>query len=250
MSSPVWWEAATNVILPWPQKLKRENKTTEFLTLEASCASSSSLPIKQLAINDIVAISKYVTRCWAFVVWAWVSANQKIPCLFWHETHTEDLHARFPTRPEEDEGRKVRESTEVDRIDQLTEESRSYNLWTKICVRGWVSVPCGFVGISLEYTLAHRCTESYAKVSQTSPFLRLELNQVRVFVYSLFSHPVGCILCVRKEMWNTPGRRWEKPLNDQMAMSGLGSWDSGGRLAVYCHSIRNKAVQKTSQTMK
>ena len=41
-------------------------------------------------------------------------------------------------------------------------------------VRGWVSVPGGFVRISLEYTLAlaHKCTESYAKVSQTSPFLR------------------------------------------------------------------------------
>ena len=38
-------------------------------------------------------------------------------------------------------------------------------------------------------------------------------------------------------MWNTPGRRWEKPLDDLMVMSGLGSWDSGGRSAVYCHNI-------------
>ena len=30
-------------------------------------------------------------------------------------------------------------------------------------------------------------------------------------------------------MWNTPGRRWEKPLDNLMAMSGLGGWDSGGR---------------------
>ena len=97
-------------------------------------------------------------------------------------------------------------------------------------VRGWVSIPGSFEGISLEYmlTLALRCTESYAKVSQTSPFLRLELTQVRVC--SLFFNPLGCIycvLCVRKEMWNTPGQSWEKQLDDLMAMSGLRSWNSG-----------------------
>ena len=46
----------------------------------------------------------------------------------------------------------------------------------------------------------------------------------------LFFHPLGCVryvLCVHKEMWNTPGRRWEKPLDDSMTMSGLGGWDSG-----------------------
>ena len=38
-------------------------------------------------------------------------------------------------------------------------------------VRGRVSVPGGFVGISLEYTLAlaHRCTESYAKCHKLLP---------------------------------------------------------------------------------
>ena len=59
-----------------------------------------------------------------------------------------------------------------------------------------------------------------------------------VFACSLFFHPLGCVccvLCVRKEMLNTPGRRLEKPLDDRMAMSSLGGWDSGGRPAVYCH---------------
>ena len=37
-------------------------------------------------------------------------------------------------------------------------------------------------------------------------------------------------------MWNTPGQRWEKPLDDLMAMSGLEGWDSEGRPAVYCHT--------------
>ena len=33
----------------------------------------------------------------------------------------------------------------------------------------------------------------------------------------LFFHPLGCVwcgLCVGKEMWNTPGQRWGKPLDD------------------------------------
>ena len=40
-----------------------------------------------------------------------VGASQRIP-LFWHETHTKGFRARFPTRPEEYEGRKVPERTE------------------------------------------------------------------------------------------------------------------------------------------
>ena len=38
-------------------------------------------------------------------------------------------------------------------------------------------------------------------------------------------------------MWNTPGQRWEKPIDNLMAMSGLGSWESGGQPAVYCHTV-------------
>ena len=82
---------------------------------------------------------------------------------------------------------------------------------------------------------ARDSSQNAKKESQTSPFLRLELTQV----CSLFFHPLGfvcCVLCVRKEMWNTTGRRWEKPLDDRMAMSSLGDWDSGGRPVVYCHN--------------
>ena len=39
-------------------------------------------------------------------------------------------------------------------------------------------------------------------------------------------------------MCNTPGRRWEKPLDDLMVMSGLWAWDSGGRPAMYYHTCR------------
>ena len=57
----------------------------------------------------------------------WVSANQKIP-LFWFETHTKGLRMRFPKKTGEDEGRNVRESTEVDRRDQGIEQSSRQKL--------------------------------------------------------------------------------------------------------------------------
>ena len=45
-------------------------------------------------------------------------------------------------------------------------------------------------------------------------------------------------------MWNTPSWRWEKPLDDRMAMSGLGGWDSGDRPADLCHTWKkNKALE-------
>ena len=64
-------------------------------------------------------------------------------------------------------------------------------------VRGWVSIPGDFVGISLEYTLAIacRCTESSTKMSQTSPFLHLELTQVRVCLFSFLPLSRLCMLC-------------------------------------------------------
>ena len=132
-------------------------------------------------------------------------------CLFWREPPTKSVHVRLPTKPEEDEGRAVPERAEetnqqnrvVSRREQSIEvegsrllgpvdpEARLAN------VRGWVSVLCVFVGISLEYTLAiaHRCTESYAKVSETSLFLHLELTQVRVCLFSFLPPPVVYVVC-------------------------------------------------------
>ena len=70
-----------------------------------------------------------------FVVWVWVSASQKIT-LFWRETHTKGLSARFPTRPEEDEGRKVPESAAenrpIDGIGRSAEEGRTE-------IAGWLT---------------------------------------------------------------------------------------------------------------
>ena len=81
-------------------------------------------------------------------------------------------------------------------------------------VRGWVSVTGGCVGISLEYTLttAHRCIESYTKVSQASPFLHLELTQVRDCLFFFSStlsvvYVVSCVFVKQCEMPEWPDER-------------------------------------------
>ena len=124
-------------------------------------------------------------------------------CLFWLETHTKGLCVRSLKRPEENEGRKVPKAVsrreqdtvgrrEQSRVGQSRDESRTewrpvnrsqkggyWNLLTQASLntRKWVSIPSGFVGISLELDFP--------------PSSRL------------------CILYVGKEMWNTPGQRWE-----------------------------------------
>ena len=150
-----------------------------------------------------------MARCWAFVVWVWVPVRGPL-CLFWRKTHTKGLRVRFPMRLEEVERRKVPERNRVVDITGLSTEVWGSRMLGCVDpeaglanVRGWVSIPGDFVGILLEYTLAlaHRCTESYAKESQTYPFLRLEQTQVRVC--SLFFHPIGyvcCVLCVHTEI--------------------------------------------------
>ena len=72
-----------------------------------------------------LSLSTLVTRCWAFVVWLQVKRSLY---LFLHETHTKGLCTRSPTRPEENEGRKVPETSqqesEVKRRTQSAEGSQ------------------------------------------------------------------------------------------------------------------------------
>ena len=73
-----------------------------------------------------------------------VGASQRIP-LFWHETPTKGLRARFPTRPEEDEGRQeTDQSTQQNKTVYRTGESveqgsRQKRAGTRACgLRGQV----------------------------------------------------------------------------------------------------------------
>ena len=103
-----------------------------------------------------------------------------------------------------------RQNREVDRTGQSAGENRRLlgpmDSEVELAnARRWVSVPGGFVGISLEYTPAIACryTESYAKVSETSPFLRLQLTQVRVcfFLFSFILLVVYVVFCVSVRKW-------------------------------------------------
>ena len=45
-------------------------------------------------------------------------------------------------------------------------------------------------------------------------FLALGANPSPCLFVLLYFHPLGWVFCVCKGMWNTPGMRWEKPLED------------------------------------
>ena len=171
-----------------------------------------------------------------FLVW---NPHKGLVCKFSHKTR----RGRGKEGPRE--SREGDQSREEDRTDQSTEENKAIsrreqelNLWTQsglANVRRWVSFTSGFVGISLEYTLtlAHRSTKCEESVTDFS-LLVLGANPSPWLFVLLFFYPLGCVccgLCVHKEMWNTSGQRWEKPLDDLMAMSGFRSlrqWGPAG----------------------
>ena len=138
-----------------------------------------------------------------------VGASQRIPlCVLGRNPHKELVHKisyetgrgwgkkgpraeqrNWQKRPGQRTGQSAGESRRL--LGSMDSEAGLAN------VRGWVSIPGGFVGISLEYTLvlAHRCTVSYTKVLQTSPFLRLELTRFLFFLFSFLPPSLLCMLC-------------------------------------------------------
>ena len=158
-------------------------------------------------------------------VCAWVPVRRFL-CLYGRETHTKGLHTRSPTRSEEDGGRKVpeqsREETSqqkeaeqrsgqnkaVDRSEQSSEVEGSRPLGSVdpdarlANMRGWVSIPGDFLGISFKYTLAI----AHRKVLQISPFLRLELTQARgyLFFFSSTHSVVFVVFCVSVKKCEIP----------------------------------------------
>ena len=136
-------------------------------------------------------------------------------CLFWRETHTKSLRARFPMRPEEGEGRqgpravnRTRQSARERAINRSRGKrkttARNCGPRRRVgqCERisqhsRWL---CGnFARIqACDSPQMHR---KLHKVSQISSFLCLELTQVRVC--SLFFHSLGwvyCVLCICEEI--------------------------------------------------
>ena len=208
-----------------------------------------------------------MTRCWAFVLWVCVSACQTIPLSVLARNPHKELVRKISHETGRRRGKggpreeRTRQSAEVGRRDQLTEQvsqemrvgqrgdqsTEVRKVAVRICwppdagltkARRWVSILSCFVEASRKYmpVIACKCTESCTNVSQTSPLLRLELTQARVFVL-LFFHTLGCVFCVLIKKCEIPWAGDEKNhLSILMAMSSLVGWDSGDRLAVYCHS--------------
>ena len=131
------------------------------------------------------------------------------------------MHTRSSTGLEEDEGKIVPGRTEkesakrsgqnrpVERTGQSTDVGgswRSRKAAARTCeLRCWVGQrekmsQHSFVALwefRSKYTraIACLCTESYTKVSQTSPFLRFEQTQVRVCLFSFLPPSWLCMLC-------------------------------------------------------
>ena len=154
---------------------------------------------------------------WHSFLWVWVSACQKIPSSVLSRNPHKGLareisHETGRGRGKEGpkENRKgvsqekwteqssrqksgVADGRERWRLEPVDSDAGLANIWR------WVSIPGDFVEILLEYTLvlAHRNTEC-SKVSETSPFLRLELTQARdcLFFFSStlsVAYIVGCV---------------------------------------------------------
>ena len=106
-----------------------------------------------------------------FCGWGWVPIRG-----FWHETHTKGLHARFPKRPEEDKERQ--------QLEKGGRQARSLDLWTQRPSRlmqknaWWLCE--NFAWIHTGDSQMHRKPQ---KRAWTSPFLHLELTQVRACLF-------------------------------------------------------------------
>ena len=64
----------------------------------------------------------------------------------------------------------------------------------------------------------------HGELHKSAPYLffRLELTQACICSFVPFFHPLGCVMCVRKEMCNVPSRRRETTgRSDLMAISGI-----------------------------
>ena len=137
----------------------------------------------------------------------WVPVRGSL-CLFWCETHTKGLRTRSPMRPEEDKGRKVPErKVPENRTEQGSRQNKAVDRsqgkpTARMCEpRGRVaqsermSQRSGWLCGNFAQIHARDSSQNARKVSQTSPFLRLELTQVRD-VCSLFFHPLRCVCWV------------------------------------------------------
>ena len=141
----------------------------------------------------------------------WVPVREFL-CLFWCETHTKGLRARFPTKTEDDEERQspkaVNRSWGKVAIKERwlpSEELGPMDPDTGlVSAKEWVSVPDSCVGI-FEYTLVTDTDAQNArKVPKTSPFLHSGLTQVRACLFCFLPlsvvYVVSCVFVKQCEI--------------------------------------------------
>ena len=142
-------------------------------------------------------------------LWVWVCVPVRGSlCLFWHETHTKSLCARFPTRPEENEGRQGPRDT---RTEQASRQERAVNRCrrkptartsgprSRVGQRERMSQHswwlCGnFARIHTRHSSPmHR--KLCKSVTNFSPFFHLELTQVHVCLFHFPPPSRLCMMC-------------------------------------------------------
>ena len=150
--------------------------------------------------------------CWVCVC----ASVRRSLCLFWRETQTKGLSLISPARLEVDEERNVPEKTQgqltKDDGEMLsTTESRERTVsrrrqWGKT-VKNEFAFLVAFVEVLPQiHTRDNLQIHRECKVSQNSLSCAWSWPKF-VFVRSFFFfHPLGCILCGRKEMCDTPVR--------------------------------------------
>ena len=103
-------------------------------------------------------------------------------------------------------------------------EVETCRLRSQVSQREWMS--------QRSWWLCRNFARTYARDSQMHrkphksvinfSLLALGANLSPCLFVLLFFYPLACVccvLCVCKAMWNAPGQKWEKPLDDRMAMS-------------------------------
>ena len=158
-----------------------------------------------------------VTRYWAFVELMCVGASQRIPLsVLARNPHKWPAHEiSHETRSGWKKGRSVKRQKKWIRREKkrsvgLREQSREWEGHSQQ-KSAWL---VAFVGFSPKYTLvlAHRMHKNCHGI----PLIGLGANPspcLFVYLFVLFFHPLSCLLCVHKQMCNTPDRKWEKPLD-------------------------------------
>ena len=143
--------------------------------------------------------------------------------LFWCETHKKGLRARFPVRLEEDKGRQGLRAV--------------YRSRGKVTAK-WGVGTCGLRSqvsqrermrqrswwLCRNFARTHACNSQMHRIPYKSvtnfSLLALGANPSPCLLFFSFTlSVVYVVLCVCKAMWNALGKRWEKPLDDWMAMN-------------------------------